>query len=742
MKFKQFCIIFIISCLFISIASVSAVDDNNTSDIYKEENSVNIELKNNHTQTFDELRDEIENAPEGSVIILTNDYYIYNNTDPIYVGDNMTIDGGEEYCIFDGNSSEMSSIFNIIGDNVVLKNIVFSNWDISNSYNVVEWFGNNGTMVNCNFINNTAVRGGGVDWSGTNGIIDNCYFENNHAKSGGALYVYASKIIVRNSIFERNSANENGGAIFIRGKDILIEECNFNDCAADEDGGAIYVYSTYGNISNCLFENCLADNGGAIYLLADDINVDNNYFFNNSASNGGAIFSNGEGNMLNNSIFIENHAVESGGAVMADYKQFDVDNCAFTNNSAGLAGALCLENGGYVTNSEFENNNASVAGAVYADDLAILYNSTFTQNAAEIGAAIIFEDDGEIYASKFTKNIANNTAGAIYANGDLRVSGTDFKQNNAGDGSNNIFAVSSSVISIDDKSNSDTPMVLRDLFLSVNPVNNVVYGDLLRIIVEVISNNVGVNNGSVSCEINGSVFSADVTNGKAFLNLTKLGAGNYNVSVVYNGVGYVKAKADCNFIIYKNNATITAEKTSFVINYAKKYSITLKDAQNRLVSGEKVTFILNGKTIGSAITNANGVATFKITSSMLKKAKVGTKKLVVKVSGNFNAVSKTLKVKINKEKTKIVAKKKSFKSSLKTKKLTVSLKNSKGKAIKKAKVTLKVKGKTYKAKTNSKGKATFKITKLTKKGKFNAVIKFKTNKYYKTASKKVKLTIK
>ena len=72
----------------------------------------------------------------------------------------------------------------------------------------------------------------------------------------------------------------------------------------------------------------------------------------------------------------------------------------------------------------------------------------------------------------------------------------------------------------------------------------------------------------------------------------------------------------------------------------------------------------------------------------------------------------------------------------------MTLKNSKGKAVKKAKVTLKVKGKTYTAKTSSKGKATFKITKLTKKGTYKAVIKYKGNKYYKKATKKIKIKIK
>ena len=70
------------------------------------------------------------------------------------------------------------------------------------------------------------------------------------------------------------------------------------------------------------------------------------------------------------------------------------------------------------------------------------------------------------------------------------------------------------------------------------------------------------------------------------------------------------------------------------------------------------------------------------------------------------------------------------------------MKDANKKAIKKVRVYLKVKGKTYKAKTNSKGKATFKIKKLTKKGKHKATVKFKGNAYYKKATKKVKITIK
>ena len=195
-------------------------------------------------------------------------------------------------------------------------------------------------------------------------------------------------------------------------------------------------------------------------------------------------------------------------------------------------------------------------------------------------------------------------------------------------------------------------------------------------------------------------------------------------------------------VINKQNVKITVKVASFIINYGGKYSITLKDSKGNAVAGEKVTFTLGGKAVGSAVTNARGLATVSLTAKVLKSVKAGKKNMVVKLtSKNYNAAAKTVKITIKKEKTKITAKNKKFKKSIKTKKYIITLKNSKGKAVKKVKVTLKVKGKTYTAKTNSKGKATFKIKKLTKKGKHTATIKFKGNAYYLKISKKVKITV-
>ena len=64
------------------------------------------------------------------------------------------------------------------------------------------------------------------------------------------------------------------------------------------------------------------------------------------------------------------------------------------------------------------------------------------------------------------------------------------------------------------------------------------------------------------------------------------------------------------------------------------------------------------------------------------------------------------------------------------------------KGIKKVKITMKIKGKTYRAKTNKKGVAVFKLKKLQRKGTFKAKIIFKGNTYYKSVKKTVKIKIK
>ena len=87
------------------------------------------------------------------------------------------------------------------------------------------------------------------------------------------------------------------------------------------------------------------------------------------------------------------------------------------------------------------------------------------------------------------------------------------------------------------------------------------------------------------------------------------------------------------------------------------------------------------------------------------------------------------------------APKKTFKKSKKVKKLVVKLKNSKGKAIAKKKITLTVNKKKYTAKTNKKGKAISRLKTWRKKEPLNTKLGLQVTISTKQAKKLVRLEL-
>ena len=221
--------------------------------------------------------------------------------------------------------------------------------------------------------------------------------------------------------------------------------------------------------------------------------------------------------------------------------------------------------------------------------------------------------------------------------------------------------------------------------------------------------------------------------------------GEVTIAVNYEGNESFNGISDSKFFNFteepvvpaKVATKITAPKVTATYNVAKNLLITLT-ANGKAIANKKVTVKVG--TISKTLkTNAKGQVSLNVATLVPK-----TYTASVKFAGDdaYLASSVSPKVVVSKAKPKITAKAKTFKVKVKTKKYTVTLKNNKGKVMKKVKLTLKVGKKTYKATTNSKGKATFKITKLTKKGKYTATIKFAGSKYYKALSKKAKITVK
>ena len=523
---------------------------------------------------------------------------------------------------------------------------------------------------------------------------------------------------------------------------ITFQNAIFSQDAGGEifyfDGGAIVWNGAGGNLNNSNFINNRGNDGGAIKWAGADGKIYNSNFNNNTADRyGGAISWTGTNGKIYNSNFNQNNAHSKGGAILWDDYKGTVSNSNFTQNSALFNGGAIYwrDHNGTVNNSNFNDNHVTTIG---------------TTNGK--GGAIYWEGkDGVVDKSKFIGNNATNSGGAIYI-GDQR----NLKANN------NIFLNNQDPINTDDALGHN---------IDYNWFGNVASNYTIKPIDD--CNNWLFLNGTANPETM-EVFSASEVKFKLFLYTPEGEEGNvtdYDNSqlpaiqlalsstngaldkesagldevIKYTsnttGNGTITAKMDdleetVALTVNKATTKITAPAVKTTYNIGKYLVITLKDSNGKALSGEKIT-VTFGKT-RTYTTNKNGQVKINIAKYVPK-----TYNVKINFAGNDTYLNstKSVKVVVQKAKPRITAKKKTFKRKTKVKKYSIVLKNNKKKALKKMRVTLKVKGKTYKAKTNSKGKAIFKIKNLKKKGKFKAVIKFAGNKYYKKASKKVRITV-
>ena len=167
------------------------------------------------------------------------------------------------------------------------------------------------------------------------------------------------------------------------------------------------------------------------------------------------------------------------------------------------------------------------------------------------------------------------------------------------------------------------------------------------------------------------------------------------------------------------------------------FTVALKDTNNNVIAGKSVKITYQGNTY-TVTTDSKGIARIQV-----NYAKAGTYKIAISFSGdsNYMGSSASAKVTVLKQSPKLKASAKKFKVKSKTKKLTATLKTSRGKVLKGKKVKFTIKGKTYTAKTNKKGIATVKI-KLSKKGTYSCKIKTVADATYKSVNKKIKVKIK
>ena len=266
---------------------------------------------------FEYLQKIIDNAPENSVISIDRDYnYTIGHdtiTKGIIINKKITIEGNGHTI----DASGKSRIFNILSDNVVIRNLTFLN--------------GNGTYGGAVYLSNSE-----------NTLIEDCIFNYNNASySGGAIYFGDGKNnTVVNSAFNWNEAKYYAGAIYLGSAYSLILNSQFSyNKAVTQDGGAIYSkvydYTSSSTVNNSTFVyNEAFNSGGAIYWANPDNNVSYSNFMYNSANNGGAIYWRASNGYLTGSSFSNNSASAEGGAVKWTGLNGKVENSIFLDNKA------------------------------------------------------------------------------------------------------------------------------------------------------------------------------------------------------------------------------------------------------------------------------------------------------------------------------------------------------------------------------------------------------------------------
>lgn len=347
---------------------------------------------------------------------------------------------------------------------------------------------------------------------------------------------------------------------------------------------------------------------------------------------------------------------------------------------------------GQISNSNFKNcASPQIGGAVYFEKIATVTDSKFVNNSAYFGGAVDFQSESVMNNCEFDNNFAKYLGGGVFCCEDTKILNSKFAKNIASDGGGLYFF-----------STGTAENCMFEENTAIGYGGAITNENKISVKNSTFIKNNGAYAGAICLKGDGSIYCCNFTENSAAKTAGAVYTDCYDASILNSKFNHNKAEQ------------------------AKSIYIT-----NKNVRLENITFNNNPSTYATELYIECGNKTLiNLTyNNIAKQESTNPSKTVVK----------TVTKKVTKKKTAITAKTKTFKLK-KVKKYTIALKSGKT-ILKKKKVTLRVKGKTYTAKTNSKGKAVFKL-KITKKGKFKATIKFAGDKLYKASKKTVYIKIK
>ena len=283
-------------------------------------------------------------------------------------------------------------------------------------------------------------------------------------------------------------------------------------------------------------------------------------------------------------------------------------NLAHKNYNGSLT-IIGDSNGGTIFDGD---DSASIIKSISADSIVTLINITFAHGKTDMGSAIRSAGDLTIDGCVFTENEATNLAAVYPEKGSLTIMNSKFI-NNTGRQAVDIYSSSSDMVLI----------LLNNLFEGSTSAYSYAYSPSVS-----MQSGKSTINGNTFKDMSGSYYAgalhvaynngdniANITD-NTFVNCTYTGS---NGGIIFFQNAYLKNNrfincTSSNALLYSNtnfNAFLTFEDvevdgTSFTLK------VNVTDDVGNKVKGAGVTFYLDGKNIGSATSNNDGVASLNV----------------------------------------------------------------------------------------------------------------------------------
>jgi len=420
-----------------------------------------------------------------------------------------------------------------------------------------------------------------------------------------------------------------------------------------------------------------------------------------------------------------NGQINGNGGAITNLGYLTISNSKFSNNKANNYGGAIYNNGNNsltIKNSKFMNNFGFTGGAIYNNGVLTVSNSNFTNNTGNnVDGAIKNSGNLKTSDSNFMKSLADKSGGAIYNSGNLIIKSSNFKNNYVISNGGAIFNIGTLTISNSGfKSNSGRygGAILNSGNTSIKNSN--------------FTKNTASTSGGAICHfvntltISNSIFKKNIANNVYY--------------AIFNSDGVIKQR---NVTISPGeNTTVknkTKNKTTIIISsisgsYGQIISLKAKlKSKGKKLKDKTINFYVNGVKIGQNKTDKNGIAKYKYKIKKVKKYRI-----TAKFDGDslYNQTESSIIFNSTKAKVKM-----SLKNKLVKNKIYVKL-TALGKGLINKILKFFVKGKYIgKAKTKSQGISLFKYNpKKKEKGKLLKInVVFPGDKKYKKITKSVKI---